>query len=161
MTARAPLWSPVWSSRRRGHRALGVGQIVLIGMITLIAPAVIGGLLSWGLASGFRLTGTNAPEGILVFWQLIVLSPLIGLFLVPVALALGYGALAFGAAGSVVALTTSCLLCLVFHASSGGLTPGDHWESTLMLMAIVLTYSTTLWLATRLICPEALLDETP
>lgn len=158
--------SPAWRSAKAGQLALGTRQIVGIGAITLILPPMVGVM---GLLIG-RMFGQDMPAGdvspavdvALAFSALLAVSIFYGIVLVPAGLLIGALAMRVGFAGWIVAIGLS----LVLPLGLGGLVRlSDPTSSAFGIMSIISPisgfYGLTMWVATRLICPRALLGGAP
>lgn len=151
--------SPALRSRPFGHRQLRAGQVIGIGLITWLGPAGLGALL-------VALTVPFAPAqnpGLLFeiiggIGGLLVFAPIYGIMAVPLALLLGGWAMRFGVAGWAVALGTAAVLPAVIGGLYQLMDPtAAAIGSMLVLTPFVLIHAIILWLATRLIAPQALL----
>lgn len=154
-----PFLSPAFRSRRFGHRYLTAGAIVKIGIVTWLAPAMIGLVLLLPFLLTFDTPENGIAQAALSLAGLLAISPMVGLFAVPIALLLGAWFMRFGLAGWTVPLLVTMfgpvLLGLLYQA----LDPTAAAVGAMLLLSpIIILHAVALWIATRLFCPAALIE---
>jgi hypothetical protein len=152
-------FSPTFRSRRFGHRQLTAGAIVKIGLVTWLAPALVGLVLMLP----FLLTGATPEsviaEGVLSLAGLLAISPMVGIFAVPFALLFGAWFMRFGLAGWVMPLLVTMFGPLVVGLLYQALDPTAAAVGAMLLLSpIIILHAVALWVATRLFCPAALIE---
>jgi hypothetical protein len=160
-------WSPIWRSRRSGHRQIRLVRFLVIAALTLVVPA----LLAFVLAGPFVAIGEVSDEvfnggeigglaGLVATMMfLTVFSPIYGVVLVPVAMALLAVAMRFGRAGlgvaGLAAIGIGFLVGGMFSAADDGV---SHLFA-IFTVPIALLHGAVLWGLTRWLLPETLLPE--
>jgi len=155
-------WTPIWHSRRNGHRHLKVRPFLAVGIVTLIFPSLVTFALTLPFGSLKALgdmAGTSGVAGALSFSLatvifLVIFAPVLGVLLVPLAMAVLAIALRFGCAGWGVAMVVVVLLCGTF-----GLVMLRDPLFTVLILPVALMHAMVLWGGTRLHMPNALLPE--
>lgn len=157
------IFTPALRSRPFGHRQLRAGHIVKIGLITWLAPSLIGGLIIAATAVGFEPNNFDNPWTILAtIGGIMLLAPLYGIFFVPLGLLLGAWAMRFGLAGWGVALLASVGLPMAVGLYFAMGDPSlEGWTAGFVFTPIVVVHAAAMWISTRLICPEALVNDLP
>lgn len=158
MSEAAAFFSPVFRSRRFGHRQLRASHVIKIGFVTLLGPAVVVILICLPLL----LLGTRSDNEVWMvigsFAGLAVMSPFVGIYAVPIALLLGAWAMRFGMAGWGIAVLVAALLPIGLGVIFQLLDPTSAAIGAMLILApVVMLHGVILWCATRWICPDALL----
>lgn len=130
----------------------------IIGLITWLAPVFFALPAILVLGDSANGTGVAALDMVLVYSGMMVLAPFVGIITVPLALIVGMQALRLGWAGWAMALGVSVLgpiaigaLYQVFDPTAAAV------GAMLALSPVFVVHGLVLWVATRLIRPEALL----
>ncbi|PWK60701.1 hypothetical protein [Roseicyclus mahoneyensis] len=152
-------FTPLFRSRRDGDRLLGGGQIVLIGLITWLAPALVGGSMILLITVLGMTTSPEPVAGVIgAYGGMLVLAPFVGIFVVPAALVVGMWALRLGVAGWASALIAGTGVPL---AVAGLIDWSDQTAAAVMaviaLTPVIVLHVLVLWSATRWLCPDALI----
>lgn len=163
---RQPFWHPIFRSRRFGHRRLRGNNVIAIGFLTVLMPPIFAAaillpialILDWGRWT-FEISNASFLGE---FAILVAYSPFVSFIAVPIALLLGAFALRIGFAGWGVALCTALMRsALLGFGAMRGVWSSDSVTATSMLAMISNFHAAAMWIATRRICPDALLpDET-
>lgn len=157
------LWHPALRSRRFGHRHLRAGHVVKIGILTLLVPAIVGGLIIVWAAPWYDVNDFDTPWAVVsAAGGLLLLAPLYGIMLVPLGLLLGAWAMRFGVAGWVSALLATSVLPVAIGAVYQWMDPTTEAVGAMAILApVAMVHAIVMWISTRLIAPEALLEELP
>lgn len=152
-------FSPIFRSRRFGHRLLAAQKVVLIGVITWLAPTLIGGLIFALALYGYEPNNFDNPWTVVsTIGGMMLLAPLAGIMLVPLALLVGAWAMRFGVAGWATALIVAFLapLGIGFLMQWSDPTSGAI-DAMFVFVPVSLVHGAIMWIATRWLCPEALI----
>lgn len=154
-------FTPVFRSRSFGHRFLTADIVVKVGLVTWLAPALVGLVLLGITVPLAPAMDFDSPWFLLtVLPATLLMSPIYGLLLVPLGLLIGGWAMRFGVAGWGMAALASFGLPLMIEGVRYLANPtGDDIGATLIFIPVVFLHAVMMWVATRFWCPRALLEE--
>lgn len=156
-------FTPIFRSRRFGHRQLTARVVILVGLFTWLAPALLGLMLVILFSAVMPTHDFDSPLAVIVgAGALLIFAPVYGVVLVPLGLLVGAWAMRFGIAGWGMAALVSVALPL----GIGALVQWADATSAALGALIVLTppvffHAFAMWCATRYLCPDALFDRLP
>ncbi|ABD56074.1 hypothetical protein [Jannaschia sp. CCS1] len=156
-------FTPALRSRPYGHRYLRAGRVVLIALVTLLVPSLLGLAIIAGASFRYVASDFDNPWTVIsTIGGILLLAPVYGIFLVPFGLLLGAWAMRWGLAGWVYALGTAVALPMGIGALFGASDPTlEAWQAGVVLVPVTISHAAVMWMATRLLCPDALLDPLP
>ena len=146
---------------KRGDAHVTWTDYLVVGVLTILTPAVIGGLIALSLNGFMNSTGSAGSLGkIVAFLAGQSMAPVFTLFIVPIALLVGRLALRLGWAGwgmaIAVPVTLIALFMYLYAQTDTGYAPWVYVEPAQLFMLSGGLHGLVMWLALRWRRPAAL-----